>query len=331
MFSASLFRIFLVLTSVVLATIQTQAVEAKKKKPPTTKPASPAPKKADPDRFQSQSGPSPLPPEQPGDALGLAARGAICINAGTGEVVFEKNADEAFYPASTTKMMTALLVIESGNLEGEVVIQNEDAAVGESSLSVKPGEHIKRMQMLYGLMLKSANDVAHALGRDNAGTMPLFAEKMTVRAKELGCTNTHFTNPHGLHHPDHYASPRDLATIARAAMQNPVFRHLVSSKTAKWSASGGSWTLSNHNRLLEKYPDCNGIKTGYTIPAQQVLVSSASRNGVNAIAVVMHTNKPGIWEDSAKLLDLVLGPAPAKESEAKGSPTKSATPAKPTR
>ena len=315
-----------------LAAHSSLAVETKKKKSASsTKPVSPAPKKADPDRFQSQSPPSPLPPEQPGDALGLAARGAICINAGTGEVVFENNADEAFYPASTTKMMTALLVIESGNLDGEVVIQNEDAAVGESSLSVKPGERIKRMQMLYGLMLKSANDVAHALGRDNAGTMAKFAEKMTVRARELGCTNTHFTNPHGLHHSDHYTSPRDLATIARAAMQNPVFRHLVSSKTAKWSASGGSWTLSNHNRLLEKYPDCNGIKTGYTIPAQQVLVSSASRNGINAIAVVMHTNKPGIWEDSAKLLDLVLGPPASKEPEPKGNPTKTASPSKTTR
>lgn len=305
------------------------AVETKKKKSaPTSKLAPAPPKKADPDRFQNQNTPSPLPPEQPGDSLGLAARGAICINAGSGEVVFEKNADEAFYPASTTKMMTALLVIESGDLDANVIIQNEDAAVGESSLSVKPGEQIKRIQMLYGLMLKSANDVAHALGRDNAGTMAQFAEKMTIRAKELGCTNTHFTNPHGLHHPDHYASPRDLATIARAAMQNPVFRNLVASKTAKWSASGGSWTLSNHNRLLEKYPDCNGIKTGYTIPAQQVLVSSASRNGINAIAVVMHTNKPGIWEDSAKLLDLVLGPAPAKDSEPKPEATKPATPTK---
>jgi D-alanyl-D-alanine carboxypeptidase (penicillin-binding protein 5/6) len=331
-YPSSLIRLSFVLLAASVAAPSSEAVETKKKKPaPTTKPVAPAPKKADPDRFQSQNDPSPLPPEQPGDSLGLAARGAICINAGTGEVVFEKNADEAFYPASTTKMMTALLVIESGQLDAEVVIQNEDAAVGESSLSVKPGEQIKRMQMLYGLMLKSANDVAHALGRDNAGTMALFAEKMTVRAKELGCTNTHFTNPHGLHHPDHYASPRDLATIARAAMQNPVFRHLVSSKTAKWSASGGSWTLSNHNRLLEKYPDCNGIKTGYTIPAQQVLVSSASRNGINAIAVVMHTNKPGIWEDSTKLLDLVLGPAPTKESDAKTNPSKSATPPKKSR
>jgi D-alanyl-D-alanine carboxypeptidase (penicillin-binding protein 5/6) len=329
---ASLIRSSLILVVTLLAVLPSRAIETKKKKPAAAnKPVAPAPKKADPDRFQNQTDPSPLPPEQPGDSLGLAARGAICINAGTGEVVFEKNADEAFYPASTTKMMTALLVIESGNLDGEVVIQNEDAAVGESSLSVKPGEHIKRRQMLYGLMLKSANDVAHALGRDNAGTMAQFAEKMTVRAKELGCTNSHFTNPHGLHHPDHYASPRDLATIARAAMQNPVFRHLVSSKTAKWSASGGSWTLSNHNRLLEKYPDCNGIKTGYTIPAQQVLVSSASRNGINAIAVVMHTNKPGIWEDSAKLLDLVLGPAPASKSDPKPTPSNSATSSKKTR
>lgn len=308
------------LLAFLLVPLAQSAEPSKKKQPaPSKRPIPTKPVAAPPAKAPQ---PSALPPESPGDALGLAARGAICINAGTGEVVFEKNADEAFYPASTTKMMTALLVIESGNLDADVVIQNEDAAVGESSLSVKPNEQIPRMQMLYGLMLKSANDVAHALGRDNAGTMAKFAEKMTIRARELGCTNTHFTNPHGLHHPDHYASPRDLATIARAAMQNPVFRHLVSSKSAKWTSSSGSWTLSNHNRLLEKYPDCNGIKTGYTIPAQQVLVSSASRNGLNAIAVVMHTNKPGIWEDSAKLLDLVLGPTQLKESEPSSAPKK---------
>jgi D-alanyl-D-alanine carboxypeptidase len=177
--------------------------------------------------------------------------------------------------------------------------------------------------MLYGLMLKSANDVAHALGRDNAGTMSAFAQKMTARARELGCTNSHFMNPHGLHHPEHYTTPRDLALITRAAMNQPVFRKLVSTRHAVWQGeSTARRTLDNHNRLLERYPGCIGVKTGYTIPAQQVLASAATRGGREAIAVVMHTDKPGIWEDSIKLLDYALGLSPEAVSAAEEAPQK---------
>lgn len=242
----------------------------------------------------------------PQDGLRLAARGAIVVDAWSGAPLYEKNADSRFYPASTTKIMTALLIIEAGALEQEVEITPEDARVGESSLSIHPGERFSRRQMMYGLLLKSANDVAHALGRENAGTMEAFAEKMTQRAKELGCTDTHFTNPHGLHNPNHYTTPRDLALITRAAMNQPLFRQIVATRQAPWEAPRGLISLTNHNRLLGKFPGCIGVKTGYTVPAQQVLASAAQKDGREAIAVVMHTDKPGIWEDSTKLLEYAL-------------------------
>jgi D-alanyl-D-alanine carboxypeptidase (penicillin-binding protein 5/6) len=202
--------------------------------------------------------------------------------------------------------MTALLVIEEGNLDQEVECTLDDSKVGESSLNLKPGQRFTRRQMLYGLMLKSANDVAHALGRDNAGSIEAFAEKMTRRARELGAQNTHFANPNGLHDKEHYTTPRDLALIARAAMQQPFFRQVVSTREYGWTVEGAIDPLHNHNRLLERFPGCTGVKTGYTIPAQQVLVSAAMRGNQEAVSVVMHTDKPGIWNDSMLLLTYAL-------------------------
>ncbi len=246
--------------------------------------------------------------------LPLAAKGAIVIDAYTGVALYEKNADEGQYPASTTKIMTALLVIEAGDLDRIVVVADEDAKVGESSLSLKAGEQFTRRQMLYGLMLKSANDVAHALGRDNAGTMEAFAEKMSARALELGARNTHFANPHGLHHEAHYTTPRDLAAIARAAMQQPFFRELVSTLTHVWERPAGAVLLSNHNPLLREFPGCTGVKTGFTGPAQQVLVTAAVRDGREVIAVVMHDDKPGVREDSKLLLTHGLDHPPRRDT-----------------
>ena len=260
--------------------------------------------------------PTPPPPAQPGadGELPLAAWGAIVLDEFSGKVLYEKNADAPQYPASTTKIMTALLVIEEGDLDHEVECTLEDSKVGESSLELKPGQRFTRRQMLYGLMLKSANDVAHALGRDNAGSIEAFAEKMTQRARELGAQNTHFANPNGLHDPEHYTTPRDLALIARAAMQQPFFRQVVSTRDYGWAVEGAVNPLHNHNRLLERFPGCTGVKTGYTIPAQQVLVSAAMRGNNEVVSVVMHTDKPGIWNDSMLLLsyglDRVTGAVP---------------------
>jgi D-alanyl-D-alanine carboxypeptidase (penicillin-binding protein 5/6) len=281
---------------------------ASKKKSTPSRHAQPAAKAAP--KPAAVAAPAKKEPEEEDDDLDLAARGAIVIDALSGKPLYQKNSDTRFYPASTTKIMTGLLVIEAGNLDEKVEITEEDARVGESSLNIHAGETFTRRQMLYGLLLKSANDVAAALGRDNGGSIEAFARKMTERARELGCTNTQFANPHGLHNIAHFTTPRDLAIIARAAMNQPMFRQIVGTKQANWQAPSGLRLLTNHNRLLDRFPGCNGVKPGYTIPAQQVLASSAYRDGREAIAVVMHTDKPGIWEDSAKLLEFGLSHTP---------------------
>lgn len=236
--------------------------------------------------------------------LPLMAKGAIVLDAFTGNPIYEKNADTPYFPASTTKIMTALLVIEAGNLDQEVEVTEEDARVGESSLSIQPGDRYTRRDMLFGLMLKSANDVAHALGRDNAGTAEAFAAKMTQRARELGAYNTSFRNANGLHHVEHFTTARDLALISRAAMQQPYFRQVVGTLRFSWKRPNGEiWQLSNHNRLLGAFPGTTGVKTGFTNPAQQVLVSACLRDKRELIAVVMYDVKPHNWEDSKLLLN----------------------------
>jgi D-alanyl-D-alanine carboxypeptidase (penicillin-binding protein 5/6) len=239
--------------------------------------------------------------------LPLAAKGAIVLESLTGRVLYEKNADEPQFPASTTKILTALLVIEEGDLEHVVEVDIEDSKVGESGLNIQPGQRFTRREALYGLMLKSANDVAHALGRDNAGSIEAFAAKMTQRAKELGATNSNFKNPHGLHDPQHYTTPRDLACIARAAMQQPLFRKIVGTQFAPWgNGAYASTQLRNHNRMLWMYPGCIGVKTGYTYPSQQVLACSAQWGCDEAVSVIMHSDKPGIWNDTKLLLTYAL-------------------------
>lgn len=233
----------------------------------------------------------------------LAAKSAALLDTYSGEFLFLKNENDRQFPASATKICTALLVIEAGDLDRPVTVDLSDTKVEPSSLGLKPGEQYSRRQLLFGLMLKSANDVAMALARDNAGSVPAFADRMNQRASELGATSSHFINPHGLHEPNHYTTAHDMALIARAAMQQPFFRQLVSTVYYTWrSPSGVTFQLRNHNRLLRHFAGCNGLKTGYTRAAQQVLVSSALRETHEVIAVVLHTDKPGIWVDSKNLL-----------------------------
>jgi D-alanyl-D-alanine carboxypeptidase (penicillin-binding protein 5/6) len=237
----------------------------------------------------------------PGE-LPIFARAAAVLDGKTGEFLFEKNAEAMEYPASATKILTALLVIEAGELDKIVTVELPDTKVEPSSLDLKVGEKYPRKHLLYALLLKSANDVAMALARDNAGSVEAFAEKMTKRAQALGAVSSNFRNPHGLHDPHHFTTARDLARIARAAMENPLFREIVATPDA-WMVKGDSWVyFRNHNKLLKNFEGCTGLKTGFTRPAQQVLVSSAIKAGHEVISVVLHTNKPGIWDDSALLL-----------------------------
>ncbi|MEO6788027.1 MAG: D-alanyl-D-alanine carboxypeptidase, partial [Chthoniobacteraceae bacterium] len=180
--------------------------------------------KASSGKSAKKPAPTPTPaPLAPGE-LPLAAKSAILLDAKTGDVLYEKAPDEMEYPASATKILTALLVIEQGDLDKTVTIQPEDTKVEPSALEFKPGEQYTRRHLLFALLLKSANDVALALARDNAGSVAAFCEKMNRRAEALGALSTHFTNPHGLHDPHHFTTARDLGLIARVAMQQPLFR-----------------------------------------------------------------------------------------------------------
>lgn len=324
---------FLLLASLILSATPAALAATKKKRGSSSKPSisRPATSAIDPE----ENG-KPLPGQpgkmpknfhllQPGE-IPLSAKGGIVIDAFSGETLYEKEGDVPLFPASTTKVMTAILVIEAGDLDHEVIVDESDAKVGESSLEIKPGDRYTRRQMLFGLMLKSANDVAHALGRDNAGSIEAFALKMTHRARELGCTHTNFKNPHGLHDPEHYISPHDLATIARHAMQQPFFRQVVSTLRYQWqrcpregtppNARPEVWQLSNHNALLTRFEGCTGVKTGFTNPAQGTLVSAALRDGREVIATVMHDGRQEKWEDSMLLLThgLTNPPKPAQKT-----------------
>jgi len=280
------------------------AVGATKKKA-SSKPASTKSTKKTASKPVAKTTPKPSPtprPLAPGE-LPLAARAAVLLDAKTGDILYAKNPDELEYPASATKILTALLVIEEGELEKKVTIQLEDTKVEPSALYVAPGEEYVRKDLLFALLLKSANDVALTLARDNAGSVEAFAEKMNRRAEELGALDSHFTNPHGLHDPHHFTTARDLAVIARVAMQQPLFREIVATPEAGLTR-GDEWVvLRNHNKLLWRLPGCTGVKTGFTRAAQQVLVSSATRADREAISVVLHSDKAGIWADSKTLLD----------------------------
>ncbi len=244
--------------------------------------------------------PTPLaaaPPE-------IAAAAAVAIDVFSGRVLYSKNASQRMYPASITKVLTALVVIECGALDKPVLIKKSDTNVEPTSIGFKPGERHTRRKLLHALLIKSANDAALALARDNAGSVAAFAKRMTLRAHSLGATRSRFLNPHGLHETAHYTTAHDLALIARAAMQLPLLRQIVTLADWDWDQPrGGMLSLSNRNRLLQDYDGCTGLKTGFTRAAGQTLCSAALRGADEIVAVVLKTTNSGIWNDSIALLD----------------------------
>jgi len=238
----------------------------------------------------------------------IFGKSAILFDANTGEVLYKKN-DTLHTPiASTQKLLTALLIAKSGDLDGRLTIAKSDTLQDPTKLYLKEGDSYVRKKLLTALLVKSANDVAYALGRDNGGTIEAFAEKMNREAARLGAKDSHFVNPNGLPVENQYSSARDLACIARAAYRNPVIRDIVSMKTYEFEyASGKKATLTNTNRVLRNYSFCNGMKTGYTDAAGHCLVASGSYGGRDMIAVVLKSDKAHVWDDAAALLEFGLG------------------------
>lgn len=233
----------------------------------------------------------------------ISAEAAILIDADTGNILYSKNHLEPRPPASLTKVMTAILAIEKGNLEDVVTISKKASQTGESSLNLMEGEKITLKNLLYGALLKSGNDACVAIAEHIASSEEDFVNQMNLKAQILGCFNTNFVNTNGLPEKNHYSCPYDLALITRYALQNPVFKEIVSTPTytVNWEESGRKRIIKNTNRLLDTYYGATGVKTGTTIEAGQCLIASATRENRNLIAVVLKSRNR--FYDAKVLLD----------------------------
>ncbi len=305
-----------------------------------------------------------------GGPMGLAAGSAVLMDAGSGRVLFEKNADDRMYPASTTKILTALLAIELGRLDDKVTIGNEIylAGLDSSKAGLSVGQTMTMKELILGLLLPSGNDAAQSIAVHVARTRPgnrslsareaiaVFVGLMNERARQCGAVGSHFVNPDGYHHPDHYSTANDMALIAREAMKHRSFREAVGKeafvpralagkarngpvkvkkrrsiggpvrKAGKERGGGGPpgpimW--ENTNKLLDVqspfyFPSATGIKTGHTEKAGYCLVASASQNDRDVISVVMGSTESGVWTDSARLLATGLKLAGARPSSGRG-------------
>ena len=231
----------------------------------------------------------------------LSARAAVVMEQQSGQVIWEKDPDARMLIASTTKIMTALVVLERCDPDMVVTVDGAWTGVEGSSMYLTAGQQLTVRDLLYGLMLASGNDAAVCLACVTAGSVEAFAGLMNEKAQQLGCENTHFVNPNGLDDEEHYSTARDLALITREALGHETFRQVVST---------GSWTVGenhyvNHNRLLRECPGVFGVKTGYTMAAGRTLVTACERGGLTLICVTL--SDPDDWDDHKALYDWAYG------------------------
>ena len=250
----------------------------------------------------------------PRGADAVSARHAYVLDAITGRVIYEKSPEEKSLIASTTKIMTALIVCEQCNVLDRMRIPKEAVGIEGSSMYLQEGEVLTLQELLYGLMLHSGNDAAVALAIYCGGTVEGFVGLMNDKARNLGLKDTHFENPNGLDAPGHCSTARDLAVLSAYAMENPIFYKTVSAKSVKI----GERYLTNHNRLLWRVEGADGVKTGYTKAAGRILVSSATRQGRRLIAVTM--DDPDDWNDHAALLEEGFSRYKVRQILRKGDP-----------
>lgn len=240
----------------------------------------------------------------------LTARAAVLMDAATGKLLYQKNAGLRLPPASTTKVVTAILALESGrSLKQTLVVSREATRVPASKLYLRPGQSVSIEELLYGIMLASANDASMVLAQGIAGSVERFTELMTQKAHQIGATNSNFTNPHGLTAPDHYSTAKDLAVLFRYAMKNPTFRDIVHTKFSSVKTTTvvrkklvpRRISVRNHNRLLWNFDGALGGKTGYTHAAQKCFVGSVQRNGATIIVAILGARD--LWGDTKRLLE----------------------------
>ena len=239
-------------------------------------------------------------------AISTSAKASILINADTGEVIYSQNQNEKLPMASTTKIMTALILCEEGNMEKEITVTPEMVRVEGTSMGLLGGDKVSFKALLYGMLLASGNDAANVTAYALGGTVDGFVNMMNKKAKELGLNNTHFETPSGLDGDEHYTTAEDLAKLAKVCMDNPLFKEAASTKaiTLEYGNPPYRRTLTNHNKLLKTFEGAVGVKTGFTKKAGRCLVSCAEREGKRVIAVTL--KDPNDWEDHINLLNYGL-------------------------
>lgn len=257
---------------------------------------------------QSDSGQASWP-----SGPGLTAESAVLMDAATGTILYDKNMNEEEYPASITKVLTALVVLENCSLDETVTYSHNaiyDVDADSSRIWVLEGEELTVEQSLYALMLESANDVAYGLAEHVSGSVDEFVNLMNEKAVELGCKNSHFNNPHGLPNDNHYTSAYDMALITKAALQNEDFRKITSTQTYTLPPTNlqtETRYFTNHHKMLEgssySYDGCEGGKTGYTTAAGSTLVTYAKRGDLELICVILKDSTPEHYNDTETLLD----------------------------
>jgi serine-type D-Ala-D-Ala carboxypeptidase (penicillin-binding protein 5/6) len=241
----------------------------------------------------------------------VTAKAAILIDAQTGEVLWQRNPDLPLPPASTTKIVTALLALQSGRLSESFSVSAEAAQAPPSKISLRPGWRMELRDLVYALLLNSANDASIVIAEGLAGTIPSFANRMNAQARQLGASNTHFANPNGLPDENHFSTARDLATMFSHALQNPEFERIVSTKTTIIAPPIGSRRairLRNHNRLLDDYHIHVVGKTGFTRAAKRCFVGAGTDDGREVLVAVLGSNN--LWGDVKTLLEYGLGEGP---------------------
>lgn len=233
----------------------------------------------------------------------LVAASACAIDASTGRLLFEKNVDEQRPVASTQKLLTALIIAESGNLDEMIRVASTDGQVQPRNIWITQGSSYKKEKLLEVLLVRSYNDVAKCLARSHAGSQAEFAVQMNAKAKELGMVNSHFETAHGLPAEGQHSTARDMMILALAAWENPTIRRMVGIKNTTFTYQGGKTIpVKNSNDLLHDYAECVGMKTGYTRAAGRCLVAAAKRGEKTVLAVILGSTMEDVWDDSEKLL-----------------------------
>ncbi len=234
----------------------------------------------------------------------VEGKSGILIDLKTGKTLWDKNINDKRAPASITKILTAVVALDNGNLNDIVKVSSNATAVNGTKVWLRTGEEVKLEDLLYAMLVNSANDASIAIAEHIGGSIEGFAGMMNKKAEDLGAKNSNFINPHGLDQNGHYTTAYDISLIAKEAMKNEKFREIVQTKKRKWEGIDWNSYLNNQNNLIFQYEGANGIKSGFTSGAGNCLVASAQRNGEEFLSVLLDCDsKEGVYEETMQLLD----------------------------